>query len=153
MKIFTSRYANRALADFDARKCGISRGRPRFELPYCLEGQIYDLAPSREAFTCNDIVKFKSLYFRQLECLGYPRVLSLIEQYASGKNIVLLCFEDVRKPADWCHRTMLAEWLVKRGTSVMELEAPALPDRKEEPREGQIRPPAGIQLGLDIYKL
>lgn len=38
-----------------------------------------------------------------------------------GERLVLLCWEDLRKPDLWCHRTMLAEWLEARGLTVPEL--------------------------------
>lgn len=37
-------------------------------------------------------------------------------------GIVLLCYEDLRKPDVWCHRQLLAEWIEERfGIQVPEL--------------------------------
>jgi len=38
--------------------------------------------------------------------------------------LVLLCWEDIRKPGEWCHRTMFAEWWAEHsGQGVLELES------------------------------
>ena len=45
------------------------------------------------------------------------------------KDIVLLCYEDVRKgESDWCHRTMFAKWwFEKTGEVIPELPDPSTP--------------------------
>ncbi len=30
-----------------------------------------------------------------------------------GKPVVLCCYEDVRKPGEWCHRLVFAEWWLR----------------------------------------
>ena len=48
------------------------------------------------------------------------------------KKLVLLCFEDIRKPENWCHRTLFAEWwLAHTGEVIEEMpEADALKQPK-----------------------
>lgn len=39
------------------------------------------------------------------------------------KDIVLLCFEDLTKPGEWCHRCVFAEWWQnKTGQKINELK-------------------------------
>ena len=48
-----------------------------------------------------------------------------------GKDLVLLCYEDVRNLEDWCHRTMFAQWYCEHtGEIIEELEDPNPPKGK-----------------------
>lgn len=43
-----------------------------------------------------------------------------------GKDVVLCCYEDVRKPNEWCHRLVFAEWWYeKTGEKIEELPDPS----------------------------
>ena len=51
---------------------------------------------------------------------------------AEGKKLVLLCYEDVRVPEDWCHRTVFAEWWAEHvGEAIEELPDPSEPKLKK----------------------
>ena len=52
-KLFTSRWANRDLAHLACQPVGISRGAPRFPVPYRYK-MARELAPSRQAFGIED---------------------------------------------------------------------------------------------------
>ena len=48
-----------------------------------------------------------------------------------GKDLVLLCYEDVRNLEDWCHRTMFAQWYCEHtGEIIEELKDPNPPKGK-----------------------
>ena len=58
--------------------------------------------------------EFARLYFERLDNAG-PEAISdrLIALSAThqGRPLVLLCFEDLRRPGAWCHRRLLAAWI------------------------------------------
>lgn len=44
------------------------------------------------------------------------------EEISNGKALVFLCFEDLTKDGEWCHRRMFAEWWQRKtGMKVEEL--------------------------------
>ncbi len=134
VEIYTSRWANRELAHLRCQPVGISRGTPRFPLPYRFK-LARELAPSRETFGLDDPREFEAAYRAQLEEIGLEAVLELLEGIsgeAGGVPLVLLCYE----PADqFCHRRVLAESLrAKTGIDVSELRAGDLPERPNVPQ-------------------
>ena len=55
---------------------------------------------------------------------------------SEGKELVLLCFEDIRIPSDWCHRTVFAQWWAeKTGEIIEELYDPNQPKGKRKTKE------------------
>ena len=114
MAIWTSRYSNKGLSSDKHYLVGISIGQPRFRLGYELREQCYSLAP--KGYMLNmDIEAFKRAYYGKLEGIGKDRIISMVTKLdekarSEGKELVLLCFEDVRVEGDWCHRTIFAEW-------------------------------------------
>lgn len=119
-KLYTSRYANKDLANSNAIKVSISRGRPKFPLRYEIEAGLILLAPSSKIFGITDNEKFARRYMEQLDGLGFPKVLEMLKNvgYGSDRDVVLLCFEDItcdNPKKNFCHRTVLAEWLRMHG--------------------------------------
>ncbi len=132
--LYTSRWANRELAHLCCQPVGISRGTPKFPVPYRYR-IVRELAPSREAFGLDDPREFEAAYRAQLEEIGLETVLERLERIsreAGGLPLALLCFE----PADqFCHRRTLAESLrAKTGIAVPELGAGDLPERPNVPQ-------------------
>jgi hypothetical protein len=126
VRVFTSRYQNGAvIIECGAVPVRITRGFPRFRLAYQLGGSIPELAPTREEFGINHRREFTAAYHARLDGLGCDAVRELLKRVSDandGRDLVLLCFEDVRS-GDWCHRLVLAEWLESRcGLDVSELE-------------------------------
>ena len=127
MAIYTSRYANRTLRSGKYYAVGISLGKPRFPLGYIVAEQCYELAPNYSMMKLTDD-RFKEEYIRKLETFGVEKTIKTIREMEaraekSGKDLVLLCFEDIRKPGQWCHRTLFAEWWKeKTGETIEELE-------------------------------
>jgi hypothetical protein len=76
-----------------------------------------------------DRAEFTARYHAQLDRAGVDRVLRDLQRISdahAGQDLVLLCYEDVRKPGEWCHRQVLAEWLADRASLVVaELSDPA----------------------------
>lgn len=136
MAIWTSRYSNKELNNDKYYCVGISLGKPRFKLGYRIESQCYSLAPKSYMLKM-ELESFKSAYCKKLEDIGTVRIISMVRQFENiaaqnGKELVLLCFEDVRIPSDWCHRTVFAEWWKKQtGESIEELNNPIPPKGKK----------------------
>lgn len=136
MAIWTSRYSNQILQNGKYYAVGISLGKPKFHVDYQIMNQLYELAPG--GYTLRwDYERFKRAYFEKLNNLGRRKVENrlLVESsiaHDTGKELVLLCFEDIRKPEEWCHRTLLAEWCRDNlGITINELEDPNPPKLKK----------------------
>lgn len=122
MRIFTSRYQNKALAGLPVVPVGISAGAPRFKTAFPVV-RLPALAPARSMFAL-DREGFIAAYRAMLDGLGVERVLAMIAQATGGRDACLLCFCDVVNGAD-CHRRVLADWLHDRtGELVLEIELP-----------------------------
>lgn len=137
MAIWTSRYSNKGLAiqSNDHYPVGISIGRPRFRLGYMLRDQCYSLAP--KGYMLNmDIEDFRKAYYGKLGEIGEGRIINMVNRLderarREGKELVLLCFEDVRVESEWCHRTIFAQWWAeKTGEVIRELPDPIPPKGK-----------------------
>ncbi|MFI1563901.1 hypothetical protein ACH4ZX_12715 [Streptomyces sp. NPDC020490] len=102
----------------------ITLGAPRWTLPYSLEYQVREAAPSREYFGAARAV-YEPAYLGQLDRHGVGFFASRFQEIAvaaGDPRLVLLCFEDLSKSGQWCHRRMFAEWWQERtGAKVREL--------------------------------
>jgi hypothetical protein len=162
MKIYTSRYYNPEVATRVAGgelvPLGITQGNARF-LKYRLAGNERRLAPDREMLGLHERSVFEPLMRAKLDRLGAEAMDLLHEVSAAhggppwgpdptggarraGRDVVMLCFEDVRRPDVWCHRLIVAAWLTEHfGIAVPELEDPseikAPKGSKPRKREGE----------------
>lgn len=129
-KVYVSRYSNKEINEEKYTPISISLGLPKFYISYKIADRIYSLAPGRDYFRASEEV-FTEKYIEQLERMGVDRVVEIIGKFAEqGKDIVLLCFEDIDK--DMCHRTLLANWIKeKKGLEVLELQDPSKKAKKE----------------------
>ena len=124
MAIWISRYSNKELQSGKYYPVGISIGTPKFPLGYTLRKQCYSLAP--KGYMLNmELDRFKPAYYEKLEGIGTDRIIDMVEKMnaearAEGKELVLLCYEDVRVPGDWCHRTVFAEWWAEQTGELIE---------------------------------
>ncbi len=145
MAIWISRYSNKELSNGNYYPVGISIGLPRFRLGYELREQCYSLAPKRYMLNM-DIEAFKKVYYGKLEEIGKDRIISMVTKLderarSEGKELVLLCFEDVRVEGDWCHRTIFAEWWVENvGEVIEELPDPTPPKVKKKSKDDSKKP-------------
>lgn len=98
-----------------------------------------ELAPSREAFGIADPEEFERAYVAGVEEIGLDAIvgrLAKVREEAGGLPLVLLCFEDLSQPGQWCHRQHLSRWLGEHGIRAKELKPGDLPQRpnSSEPR-------------------
>lgn len=91
----------------DAGRISIARSSPRWA----------GVVPAYRAlapgvwFKETDITRYRELYFAQLDKLNPHQVVEDLTKLAGGAEPVLLCWESLKKPGEWCHRRMVAEWL------------------------------------------
>ncbi len=124
MEIYTSRWANKELAHLNVVPVGISRGIPRWPLPYRYR-LLRLLAPSRETFALQDLKEFEQAYLAGLEEIGskkIARALRKISDGHGGRPLALLCYENIHA-GETCHRRMFADWWKEQtGQEVPELD-------------------------------
>jgi hypothetical protein len=122
--LFTSRYQNRGLADrLELVKVRTTVGAPRWKLPYPLE-RCAAVTPYG-AFGEPD---WRERYVARLEEIGVEEIgrqLAAISDRHGGRDLVLLCFEDVYRDGDEaCHRRAFAAWWQERTGEVVDELAP-----------------------------
>ncbi len=121
-RIVTSYWANRELSRLPVVPVGISRGVPKWPLPFRYRRAML-LAPSRETFGLRSDRAFEAAYLAELERAGVEKIgamLAKISDEEGGGPLVLLCWE---KPSEVCHRRMFARWFeAKTGIVVPELQ-------------------------------
>lgn len=135
--LYASRWANRGLARLACQPVGISRGVPRFPLAYSYKLARW-LAPSAATFALEDPAEYEASYRAQLEAIGPDAIvdrLARIAEESGGLPLVLLCYEDLTKPGQWCHRAHLSDWLRERGVEIRELGPGVLPPRPDAPQQ------------------
>jgi hypothetical protein len=132
--VWTSRYQSRKLLSNPAlAKVRITLGSPRFLRPdwYTLDATLMKLAPTRQTFHAEG-AEWRRLYVAQLEELTPGGVLLMLVQTredVGGRDLVLLCYENVLESTDECHRRLLADWLAERtGLIVPELTEARAPE-------------------------
>ena len=130
-KLFTSHWRSSLLADVDAQIVSISRGEPRWRLPFAYR-RLRSLAPCDEAWQEESTERFEAAYTRQLEELGAQRILDDLGRIGGGRPVVALCWERPHEP--FCHRWVLSRWLHEQtGIEVPELRAGDLPQSQDAP--------------------
>lgn len=139
MTVYTSRYGNPELKTGAYYVVGITLGKPKFNLGYEENGHCYMLAPDRNMMGMEK-EEYLPLYIKKLERLGVESIknfLRNVKSSAKGKDVVLVCYEDIRNPTQWCHRRMLADWWEeKTGEKLEELElVPRAVPEKEPPEK------------------
>lgn len=129
--IYTSRYSNPELKSGKYTAVRISLGAPRWDVGYIISGEINILKPyGLFGKYDNDKQSFEAEYRKLLEKSGVELINRKLEEFKRfGKDVVLLCYEDVRKGEnDWCHRIMFAKWWKEQtGETINELFDPTTP--------------------------
>jgi hypothetical protein len=124
----TSRYQNKTLGESGFAPVGITRGYPRFRLGYKLFAYERSLAPTASQFQIDDHAEFTTSFLERLDANSEQVMATIYRRAAAAQDqgyrgIVFLCYEDVFKPEEWCHRRVLAQWLNSRhGMVVAELD-------------------------------
>ena len=122
LTLFTNRY--QAYQPPQGVPVRITLGAPRFKLPYVIKYAMRELAPRREYFSkCRS--EFTAAYRADLDRMGAVRVAERLQEIAGVEQdhrLVLLCFEELSDPAQWCHRRIFAAWWKEvTGDEVREL--------------------------------
>jgi hypothetical protein len=149
--IHTSRYQNPELKSGDYTVVGVTLGAPKFQMEYILAGNIREIAPPGFLFRVYDREEFTSKYRANIEKIGVKRIRDILDGYMTlGKDIVLCCYEDVRKPGEWCHRQVFAEWWKDvTGEEIAELpDSSAVAGRKKKTRTEMQEATQGGQITL-----
>lgn len=134
--VYTSRYSNPELKTGRYTAVRISLGTPKWPIGYNLDAEMKDLMPFGLLGKFERYEDFERAYFDRLNQKGVQRILSQLQRFERlGKDVVLLCYEDIRKgPDDWCHRRTFADWWLKNtGEAIPELFDPT-PD-PSKPRQ------------------
>ena len=134
--VYTSRYSNPELKTGKYTAVRISLGTPKWPIGYNLDAEMKDLMPFGLLGKFERYEDFERAYFERLDQKGVQRILSQLQRFERlGKDVVLLCYEDIRKgPDDWCHRRTFADWWLKNtGEAIPELFDPT-PD-PSKPRQ------------------
>lgn len=128
--LYVSRYSNPILRSGDYVTVSISVGSPRWPLGYELNGDIGMLKPFG-LLQIEDKETYHRAYMSRLNKYGLDKIEAAMRPFfASGEDVVLLCYEDLRKDDQWCHRTMFAEWwLEQTGEIINELPDPSAPPK------------------------
>ncbi|RJX18519.1 MAG: hypothetical protein C4570_06475 [Ammonifex sp.] len=133
MKLYTGRYKHKQIADSGLVPVGITLGVPKFPLPYQVVEYVRELAPDGWMFQINDRAAFTPKFYAKLDRIGVEKIRRQLERISrehGGRDLVLLCYEDVSKPREWCHRLVFAEWWgSKTGEKVEELDLLYPPDK------------------------
>jgi Protein of unknown function, DUF488 len=128
MRLFTSFWSNPELRDLDAVIVSISRGEPRWSLPFTYR-RVRELAPDNETWTHLNRESFERSYIAQLEEVGAAAILERLERInGTRRPVVMLCWE--RPDAEYCHRWTLSRFIERdAGIVVPELQPRMLPRR------------------------
>lgn len=156
MTLYTSRFFNPELKKCIYTTVRISLGTPKWSLGYTLNGEMKDLMPFGLLNKYEMYEDFKKEYFQRLNRIGVSRIRAQFDDFAKfGRDIVLLCYEDIRKgPEEWCHRTAFAEWWQsKTGATICELPDPTPIKRGSKSSSKQVLEeqniiPHSVQLSL-----
>jgi len=99
-----------------------SVGRPRFFKHAMEVAEI--LAPWGILGTTDDKEAYRRLYLARMDDHREEVIQTIldIQRRHPGQRVVILCYENIRKPGQWCHRRIFAEWWLKNtGETVDEL--------------------------------
>ncbi|GHU57944.1 hypothetical protein AGMMS49975_24130 [Clostridia bacterium] len=141
--IYTSRFYNPELKTGKYTTVRVSLGSPRWNVGYTIDGAINELMPKGLFGNYDDDRPgFEREYRKLLERVGVDRIMNQLCGYSNqGKDVVLLCYEDIRKGEnDWCHRVMFADWWKeKTGEIIEELFDPTTP-KIDKPKKVAVAP-------------
>jgi hypothetical protein len=134
IELYTSHWRSPLLREVAATIIGISRGTPRGNPGFAYR-VLRSLAPSRRTFAIADRERFEAAYRAQLEEIGAEHILAELERIAGNGAAILLCWERLADPSEWCHRRMLADFIEREtGQEVPELQAGMLRKRPDAPQ-------------------
>lgn len=134
--LYVSRFSNPVLKSGDYTAVRISLGAPKWPVGYTIAGEIKELMPFG-LLQINDRNLYEKRYRERLDRIGPDKIQEALDRFGVDKPVVLLCYEDVRDPSQWCHRSMFAQWWLERtGEIADELHDPSTVKLKH-PRQAQ----------------
>lgn len=128
LRLATSRFHAREVVQRSGLvPVGIVVSPPRWALGYQLAGNVTLLAPVG-LLDVEAAEEFAARYRERLEAVGVAPIERILRGFAEAfdaPGCVLLCYENLEKPGEWCHRRVFAEWWQERtGAEVPELHPP-----------------------------
>ena len=102
---------------------------------------LLELAPSWDMMKISK-AKYEVAYREKLEKVNFNYIFRHIKSVSRGKDVALLCFESLKtgRDDDWCHRTMLADWMKEKyHFTIDEWSDPKDLISEEKLREKQIK--------------
>ena len=77
--------------------------------------------------------EYRKLYFAQLNKLDPLKTWEDLHNLVNGNEPIILCWERLNTPGNWCHRQMVAEWFNKTlGFEVLEVGSTKKPAEKTQ---------------------
>ena len=114
----------------DAIAVAITLYYPRRSYGYPIAAQITGLAPNKYIFNIEDKEQFRTP-FRYLLHQRWPLAKDRLEKLSEahpGKAIILLCYDPLGQPGQWCHRQLVAEFITEQlGVPVKEINGQRIP--------------------------
>jgi hypothetical protein len=104
-----------------------SQGWPRYKLRYELQAYCGLVTPGRwfNPRLGMELGEYEENYRRQLDQHGAAQIAKAFTALARKHQVpdlVLLCFDNLSRPGQWCHRSMFADWwLENTGEECTEL--------------------------------
>ena len=96
--IYTSRYSNPELKSGKYTTVRISLGTPKWNIGFHLDAEMPDLMPFGLLGKFDTESAFRPAYFKRLDQIGTQRIFKQLQRLEDkGKDVVLLCYEDIRK--------------------------------------------------------
>ena len=136
-----------SVADFRA-----AFGKNYLELDYYDDERSYpmEIAPPGYLFNEYNRERFTPPYFQHMDRVGTARIAQILQHYEDmGNPVVLCCYEDVRKPGEWCHRLVFAEWWLQRtGEMIEELPDPSPNKWAKQPEPQKAVEPDAVQMKM-----
>ncbi|MDB6017693.1 MAG: hypothetical protein JWR19_2182 [Pedosphaera sp.] len=102
-----------------------SIGNPRWGAKAEWETELITPTPEVLELADSGEMAYTKAYVAQLEKIGVPAIRAELEQLtkaAAGREVVLCCFEALKKHGQFCHRRIFAWWWhTKTGETIGEL--------------------------------
>ena len=126
--VATSFYGSPRVAESGLLPVQTSIGKPRFSLGYEIAATLDILAPTRAMLRLSEAA-YAQKYLGELDRVGAAAIDAEIkkiwEEQGRPEGVVLLCFEDVTQPHQWCHRRLFSAWYrAQTGVVIPELGDP-----------------------------
>ncbi len=118
MHIYTSYYGNvKKLQKAGIEPVGISVQTPKWFMGETLK----QLAPTYSMLKMPK-GKYETMFKEILAKVDPASIVNELHTIGDGGDVALLCYEGLHSEEEWCHRTMVADWLREIGVEVTEFK-------------------------------